>query len=140
MAATQQLIEEHRGQWLRNRRFLGCIPPEHNDWLVTAAFYAALHAVDTLLLIKGHSTHSHGSRNAILSQTRQLMAVNRAYRPLYDLSRTVRYVPDPRLWVPADQVEPRVLRRCLYPIEASVQKLGGFELSLEPVVLTREAG
>lgn len=140
MAVPKQLIEQHKEQWLRNRDFLGCIPPKHNDWLVTAAFYTALHAVDALLLAKGHSTHSHSSRNAILSQTRQFLAVYRSYQPLYMLSRTVRYVPSPSKWVPAEAVESRVIRGCLYPIEKSVVGLGGFEIDLPPLSLRAANG
>jgi len=131
--ATQ--VRDHINQWLHNRKFLECIAPDYTDWIVTAAFYAALHAVDALLLEDKVSVTSHDMRNRILSQTNRYKKINSAYYPLYDLSRTIRYIADQTRWIPFDKIESDVFRRFLYPIEKSVLTLADFKLALPKVQL-----
>ncbi len=114
----------HRRQWKHNRGFLGSIPADYPDWIVTVAFYTALHAVDTLLAAdKVSSVISHGTRNAVLMNTNRYKSIYSAYHPLYGLSRTVRYLADPAKWVSVEDIERHVLKGHLYRIERSVLKL-----------------
>ena len=89
-------------------------------------FYTALHAIDSLLKhddVKG--VVSHNARNATLIKTNRYAQIWRHFQPLYDLSRTVRYLAKPGRWVSWDKIEVDVVKRYLYPIEKSVQKLIG---------------
>lgn len=118
----------HLRQWKHNRAFLGSISSEHPDWIVTVAFYTALHAVDALLAAdKVRAITSHDARNDVLYRTHRYKNINRAYQPLYGLSRTVRYLADPAKWVPSKDIETHVFRSYLYRIERSVCKLLNIE-------------
>lgn len=131
---------DHIRQWKHNRELLKSIPREYPDWLVTVTFYVALHAVDALLAHdKVTRVTSHESRNDVLIRTNRYDAIRKRYLPLYDLSRTVRYLADPTRWVPPDQVEGNVIRRYLYPIESSVQRLMSQQLNLPEIVLAPSA-
>lgn len=128
--------QRHIQQWKHNRSFLPLIDPEYGDWIVNVAFYVALHAVDALLAHdRVTGVNSHDARNDVLIRTNKYRHIQRHYMPLYSLSRTVRYLADPLLWVPADQIEAQVFPRFLYPIEKSVQKLIGLDLQLAQIVL-----
>jgi hypothetical protein len=123
--------QKHIQQWEHNRKLLALLPPEFPDWLVTCAFYVALHSVDALLAFdKVQRVTSHESRNKVLMHTNRYGAVTKAYMPLYGLSRTVRYLADPASWVPLAEIEKNVIHRYLYPIEKSVQGLMGVDLGL----------
>jgi len=117
-------VQHHLNQWRHNRTFLESIDPAYPDWLVTASFYTALHVVDALLL-HDHVTSvtSHDTRNRILGQTNRYKKINSHFYPLYDLSRTVRYLADHQQWVPFSKIESEVFKRFLYPSETSVRKL-----------------
>ena len=129
-------VQSHIKQWTHNRHFLESIDVAYPDWLVTVTFYAALHAVDALLLHdKVRSITSHDSRNKILSQTNRYKKINSCYYPLYDLSRTIRYIANEDQWVPFEKIDSDIFGRYLYPIESSVSKLAGLELGLKPIRL-----
>lgn len=116
-------IQSHVAQWKHNRSLLVCIPAAYPDWLATIAFYTALQAVDALLAYDDVTANSHDGRNATLKQTNRYEYIWRHYSPLYDLSRKVRYLADPSLWIQPGDIESHVLKRYLYPIESSVKKL-----------------
>jgi len=114
----------HLNQWKHNRDFLASISAEYPDWIVTVAFYTALYAVDALLSAdKIRSITSHNARNYVLMHTNRYKAINKAYHPLYGLSRTVRYLAKPAKWVPSDKIKADVFDRYLHRIEQSVWKL-----------------
>lgn len=117
----------HIAQWKHNRDFLQNIPPRFNDWMIVAVFYASLHAVDTLLATRKDEAQDHKSRNGKLSQTRSYEKIWKSYRPLYELSRSIRYHANPAEWVAHADIEPQVITRYLYPIEKSVIKLAGLD-------------
>jgi hypothetical protein len=128
--------QSHINQWKHNRKLLTQIPPEFPDWQVTVAFYVALQAVDALLAFdKLTRVNSHEARNEVLLKTKRYQKINEKFFPLYDLSRTVRYLADPARWVPADRVQKDVIYRYLRPIETSVQSLMGTDLNLPDLVL-----
>lgn len=127
---------EHIKQWQHNRTFISTIDPGFSDWAVTATFYAALHAVDALMKYdKVTRVVSHAARNETLTHTTRYAKIWDLYYPLDDLSRTIRYLAKPTRWVPWEQIEPQVLRRYLYPLEASVRRLMGEAGSLPPVAM-----
>lgn len=127
--------DDHIRQWTHNRAFLVTIEPGFRDWVVTAAFYTALHAVDTLLAFDKVTVTSHEGRNRTLAEVNRYEKVHDAYDPLYKLARTVRYLADPGKWIPSEQVQKQVIERYLYPIERSVQKLIARDLALGPITL-----
>lgn len=132
------MIEAHIRQWMHNRRFLQTIGPEYSDWAVTTVFYTALHAIDALLTAdKVDGIVSHETRNRALMKTNRYAKLWDQYQPLHDLSRTIRYLADPKQWVSWEQIDKEVIRRYLYPIEKSVQKLIARDLDLPTIVLVR---
>jgi len=129
-------LQNHILQWKHNRRFLTTIAPEFPDWIATVIFYTALQAVDTLLAFdKVPAITSHETRNQVLKRTARYSFIHQRYRPLYDISQTVRYLAEPAKWTPIEQIEANIVKRYLYPIETSVQKLIGEELGLPAVTL-----
>lgn len=105
-------------------------------------FYTALHAVDTLLSVRNDEAQDHKSRNGKLSQTQSYQKIWTCYRPLYELSRSIRYHANPRDWVLHSDLEPKVIKRYLYPIEKSVIKLAKLDesqLNLEPIQILEQA-
>jgi hypothetical protein len=84
-------LKAHAQQANHNQAFLDSIDPAiFPDWVVTAAFYKAVHLVEGLLVRKGRQSAGHYQRNGVLK--RQFAAVWKEYRPLYNLSRTARYL------------------------------------------------
>jgi hypothetical protein len=130
--------QSHIRQWNHNRRFVSTVSAEFPDWIITGVFYVALHAVDALLAHdKVSGVTSHEGRNRVLFETNRYSQIRKHYMPLYDLARTVRYLADPRAWVPPDQIEKNVVNRYLYPLERSVQKLIGEQIELAPLSLAK---
>jgi len=85
--------DAHVTQAYANARFLDWIsqpPLRHPDWVITAAFYAALHLADAYLAREG-APHwkEHPKRNAEVS--RRLTAIAVEYQDLYIASRRARY-------------------------------------------------
>lgn len=129
MASKQQ----HINQWKHNRNFVATIATEYHDWIVTVLFYAALHAIDALLMHDGQPVTSHIKRNELLRSDDRYQEIYAHYEPLYTLSRTVRYVADPRKWIPPQQVKIDVVQRHFYPIEGLVLKLIGESFQFDPL-------
>ncbi|MGF1634126.1 MAG: hypothetical protein ACFCVE_09785 [Phycisphaerae bacterium] len=113
----------HVSQWLHNRSLLSIIPLTHHDWLITVAFYTALQAVDALLAHDGIEVSRHDARLSALKNGRRYERVYRSYKPLYDLAYTTRYSAQPGLWVAREDVDAKVLRHLLYPLEQSIRNL-----------------
>ena len=134
-------LDDHIRQWQHNRRCLCTIAPDFSDWQITVAFYTALHAVDTLLSFDKVTVTNHEGRNRTLAGTNRYEKVNESYQPLYNLSRVVRYLAQPQKWVPPHHIQRQVVERYVYPIERSVQKLIGRDLTLPPIrILTSGVG
>jgi hypothetical protein len=80
----------HERQATRNQQFLDSIDKTlFPDWVVTVAFYKAVHLAESLLVRKGRRSGSHVQRNGILK--RQFPSVWMQYHPLYNQSRAARY-------------------------------------------------
>ena len=125
----------HIQQWKHNRDFLCTINAKYSDWIVTVSFYVAVHAVDALLCFDGSFVDNHKTRNDILLRTNRYLAIKTPYLNLYNLSRTIRYLANPTLWVPPEQIETQVIGRYLYPVEKSVQNLMSINLHLPKIML-----
>ncbi len=115
--------QSHMTQWKHNRSLLDHVPTVYPDWLVTIAFYTALHAIDALLAYDHIAVHSHDTRNTTLKQTNRYDYIWKHYAPLHDRSRKVRYLAKPSEWIQPQDIHPKVLKSYLYPIEGSVKKL-----------------
>ena len=117
-------IDEHLDQWQHNREFLQTIQAEYSDWIVTGALYLSLHAIETLLTAdRANPRSSHKDRLIILQSEQRYLKIYRPFRSLYDLAHVTRYSAQRSRWLPAGQVEQRVIRDLVYPIETSVRKL-----------------
>ena len=66
------------------------------DWIVTVAFYSALHIVDTVLFHtqKGYQQHgqSHDKRESIIKSDSRFQKIWDCYRPLLNQSIIARYL------------------------------------------------
>src|SRR5262245_38867200 len=131
-------VENHRARWLHNREFIGYLPEKFCDWMLTGAFYAAVHAIEALIAFDGQRNHtSHETRNAVLKSVKRYESIWKHYRELYNASQTTRYHSTPSEWIPAEQIKTVWIPHYLYPIEKSVQKLIGDTTSLPAIEWTR---
>lgn len=121
---------------MHNRSLIAQIPRTHPDWIVTVAFYAAVHAVDAALAHEEVNAWNHETRFTAIAGIPRMDKIRKLYHPLYDLSRKVRYTADPNQWIPPDQIDRLVIRGCLIPLEQSVERLLDRVLSLPPIELT----
>ena len=62
---------------------------QHADWVVTLAFYKALHAVDSYLVKQGLDSVGHSKRNRHVQN--HLQDISEEYNALYRASRRARY-------------------------------------------------
>ena len=69
-------------------------PHEHADWIVIAAFYQALHWVDTFFALSNRHPTRHGERKRAVNQHEDLERIVDSYGNLYDASITARYEPE----------------------------------------------
>jgi hypothetical protein len=119
-------MEQHRARWMHNREFIGTLQDKYCDWMLTGAFYAAVHAVETLMAFDGLPNNtSHESRNEVLKKTNRYKQIWKFYHPLYNASQTTRYHCAPNEWIPVTQVKTEWIPHYLVPLEKSVQKLIG---------------
>jgi hypothetical protein len=99
-------IAEHAQQAAHNENFLNSIDrAAFPDWVVTAAFYKAVHLAEGLLVRKSRKSGSHVLRNSILK--RHFATVWAEYRPIYNQSRVARY------WcvhIPSTEVDQAIVR------------------------------
>lgn len=117
-------VTEHLAQWRHNRQFVSSLGAEYPDWAVTACFYLAIHAVEALLTADGARPRcAHQDRLRILQSEQRYEKISRSFHVLYDLAHGTRYSATPSRWIPADQIDQRVIRGLVYPIETSVRKL-----------------
>ena len=125
-------LEQHVDQWRHNRQLISLIPQTHPDWIATLAFYSALQAIDALLASGGFTPKDHKQRNDVLCRTNTYAQIWKHYSPLYQICRTVRYIPDPTQWVPFEKIEQTVLQGYLYKVEESVRNLLNKEAEVFP--------
>jgi hypothetical protein len=139
LARDQSKIDAHVAQWQHNRSLLGEIPASHPDWVVTVAFYTAVHAIDAALTFEGVTVCNHDQRFEAIAGLNRMLKVGTLYHPLYDLCRKVRYTADPNQWIPPAELERQVIRRYLLPLEQSIEGLIGKTLGLPTIKLSQPA-
>lgn len=117
-------IQEHLDQWAHNRAFIQTVEADFPDWLVTAALYAALHAIEAILTADGAKPRSrHQDRFEILQSEQRYQKIYECFHVLYGLSHVTRYSANPSRWMPAESIQKKVIGELVYPIETSVRKL-----------------
>jgi hypothetical protein len=136
LAKDKERIQRHIGQWKHNRLLIAKIPASHPDWIVTVAFYTAVQAVDAALAFEDAPAWNHDTRFAALASIHRLSALRGYYHPLYDLSRKVRYTADPNTWILPRDIDSKVIRSLLLPLEKSVEKILGRKLELPALNLS----
>jgi len=94
--------EKHLAAGDRNRLLAGYalsngknwIDPPPHEWVITLAFYAALHYVDAYLVEHGGgSPNDHAGRNFAVNTVAAFANIASAYGQLYGRSITARYDP-----------------------------------------------
>lgn len=82
--------------------------PKFPDWMVTVAFYIAVHYVDAKLAGLTPSVHpgNHSERNTLVAVN--LRSVRRDYFFLKNKSEYARYFPDSEV-----RISPQMVRRCI---------------------------
>ncbi len=124
----------HRRKWSHNREFLTTIPDKYSDWMVTVAFYAAVHCFETLSAKDKNSPHaSHRERLRTLKNAKRYAQIYKHFRPLYDAASGVRYDADFKDWISAEDAKKVFARHHLHQIEVSVQTLTGDTSKLTPL-------
>ena len=87
--------EAHRLAAIENQKALNYLIERKHDfpqWVVTVAFYTALHVVDSILAKDGHHPDDHGVRNGLLKKTKKYEFLWRTYRTLFSDSMIARYL------------------------------------------------
>ncbi len=97
---------------------------EHPEWIVTIAFYKAVHVVQALLSKSGKNCHDHSSRHRLLK--RDYPDIWKHFRPLWTASTIARYLHDNDSRTPytsfsdhcsAEQVYSRFIKKRLKSVE-----------------------
>ena len=85
MASRAEHLEKAR----KNEAFLSSLNDDHPEWLVVVAFYKAVHLVEALFAVEAFHSRRHHMRNERLKRKHGLIWTQ--FKPLFDLSRQVRY-------------------------------------------------
>lgn len=89
-------VDDHRKQFNSNKISISNVqtlekPP--NDWLVTMAFYAAIHLVESIIVTKmGKFTENHNDRKLAISRISELKSIRSDYLTLESYSHKSRYL------------------------------------------------
>lgn len=90
-AHCQAALENHKVVQYLSQRI-----DEFPQWVMTVAFYKALHIVEAILAADPESsrqhTDDHGQRNQLLKTTKRYHFIWEHYRPLYNDSLIARYL------------------------------------------------
>lgn len=116
-------VDAHLAQYRHNRLLLPVLPRTHHDWMVTVTFYCCVQLIDAVLAAADYHPVDHKTRNNALANSNRLQFIAKTYDPLYQLCRKVRYMADPLGWIPFSEVDARIIRGHLYPIEKSAFRL-----------------
>ncbi len=102
------------------------------EWIVTVAFYKALHLVEALFAHdgKGHG-HSHEQRDRMLKGEPRYRHIYKHYRPLWAASVVARYLENPwgdsfrsfADYLSPQDVQQKMVGHHLRQIERSVERL-----------------
>ena len=121
---------EHHSKWVHNRNFLAAVSDaSFDDWRSTIAFYACVHAVESLFYHHDqHDSANHHARNARLKQNPRYAHIWRSYKHLWNASLVARYmcddlnnvIPDFFSWITADQVRDILIGKHMFGVEQAV--------------------
>ncbi|HGA1025246.1 TPA: hypothetical protein ACIQN7_005780 [Bacillus cereus] len=92
--------DQHFYQYEKNKLFLSSLlgsDSKQNDWIVTVAFYTALHLVDKTIVTNSESYQpkNHEIRKRLVDSISSLKSIRREYYYLYMESRKSRYHCNP---------------------------------------------
>jgi len=103
-------LEAHEEAATRNQTVLDCLlmnydssPDDFAHWVITVAFYKALHLVEGIFYMDGLLSHEkrpfhskeHKERNQRLKNIKRFEHLWKHYRPLFEASMVARYLYDP---------------------------------------------
>lgn len=102
-------------------------------WIVTIAFYKALHIIEAVLAEQNPSSHTtdHGTRNDLLKRTKKYHHLWTHYSPLFQASLNARYLSGPAgsnpmdSYLSVDDCKNKILNHRLRQIALSANKLIG---------------
>lgn len=105
----------------------------HTPWIITVAFYKALHVIEAILAAQTPPLHhqDHTSRGIYLKTNRRFEHIYRNYSPLQQASMVMRYLHDesqPNLtqkYMSLDQAKAKFLDNHLRQICVSANRLMG---------------
>lgn len=86
--------DDNKKQYLHNKKFIGKIDSEFDDWAVTVTFYAAIHLIEAVLSKKCNvtSVHNHDDRKRSMYENKEVFSECMTdYLMLQSLARTARY-------------------------------------------------
>ncbi len=111
--------DQHRIKAEQNRRFLDTIKiDDHPDWVVVAAFYTAVHAVERLRAAAGHGdSTSHEDRLGYVQH--EHADIHTHYHILQNASMLARYQSNADFFAQfqPDEIPHRIIAERLVPIE-----------------------
>lgn len=89
--------QSHHAQYRQNREFAHSLLQQETpryDWVVTIAFYAALHLVDKVIVSKNQSVKpdDHKTRNFLVGTVQELKQIRTQYMSLQQMSHQSRYL------------------------------------------------
>lgn len=90
-------VEQHLDMAAGNRRALKVMLPrinDHPEWVITMAFYTAVHFVEASRANRGAHSSSHADRNAYVKTEISLRSIKTLYDKLYTASLVARYLPE----------------------------------------------
>lgn len=91
------ISHNHRAKAVSNRQVVQNLltSTTYFDWVVTIAFYTALHLVTSVITSTGRrSPTSHHERNRIVASDRRFQNIQTSYLLLYQEARAARYDPE----------------------------------------------
>jgi len=84
---------QHKQQIAQNRQFLMFILNQgYSDWVITVAFYLALHSIEWYLSKKDIYSGNHDERFKNIRKVPELIPIHNKYRVLYRKSKEARYL------------------------------------------------
>jgi len=126
---------EHMKKWEHNRSFLATLSNDQfSDWIATVAFYAAVHAVESVFAATGEHSVSHTARNETLRRNNRFSHIHKHFKHLHDASVVARYLCLAKEvggatftsfdeWMSPDEVKYRLINVHFRHVEQSVWRL-----------------
>ena len=88
-------LEQHKNKYEQNKKLLdeelNITNCTNYDWIITVAFYSALHLVEGELAKANIHTKTHTDRDTMVGRNRAFIKIRSKYKLLHDRSRVARY-------------------------------------------------